>query len=302
VAGKGVPASLIMVEVATLFLNFFQDWTYRKNGTDLTHIVARINDSIESRGFKGRFAAFTLCLFDSVSGECHFCNAGDNIVHLYDSAERKKKTIALPESPASGVFPTFLIETKGGFPMHNLRLNTGDVLFLYTDGIEEAKRLFRDEQFNPVVCAAPGLKQDDPHGNHSVGQDSEEMTPERVTAIIEAVFAHGVFTLEKWHNPAGEEKLVFDFSGCAGTAEDAVLALVSVEKMFRMYKPPNATMFDRIQVDRKIDSFLREHFKQYDVYCVNHEDFPDAPEYMYYTYVREDPQYDDLTLVAIKRK
>ncbi|GMO47077.1 MAG: SpoIIE family protein phosphatase [Treponemataceae bacterium] len=301
VAGKGVPASLIMVEVATLFLNFFQDWTYRKNGTDLSQIVARINDLIESRGFKGRFAAFTLCLFDSFSGECHFCNAGDSIVHLYDSAEGRKKNIALPESPASGVFPTFMVETKGGFPMFNLRLNKGDVLFLYTDGIEEAKRLFRDEQFNPIVCAAPGLK-DDPHGNHSVGQSGEEMTPDRVTAIIEAVFARGVFTLEKWHNPAGEEKLVFDFSECAGTSEDVILALVSVEKIFRMYKPPNATAFDRVQVDRKIDSFLREHFKQYDVYCLNHEDFHDAPEYMYYTYVQEDPQYDDLTLVAIKRK
>jgi serine phosphatase RsbU (regulator of sigma subunit) len=302
VAGKGVPASLIMVEVATLFLNFFQDWSYRKNGSDLTPVVARINDLIESRGFKGRFAAFTLCLFDSVSGDCHFCNAGDNIVHIYDSASRKKKNVVLPESPASGVFPTFMIEMKGGFSMHSLRLNKGDVLFLYTDGIEEAKRLFRDEQFNPIVCAEPGLKQDDPHGNHSVGQDSEEMTPERVNAIIEAVFARGTFALEKWHNPVPGEKLAFDFSSCAGTAEDAILALVSVEKIFRMHKPPDATAFDRVQVDRKIDLFLREHFKQYENYCMNHEDFPDAPEYMYYTHVREDPQYDDLTLVAIKRK
>jgi hypothetical protein len=191
---------------------------------------------------------------------------------------------------------------KGGFSMHSLRLNKGDVLFLYTDGIEEAKRLFRDEQFTPIVCAEPGLKQDDPHGNHSVGQDGEEMTPERVNAIIEAVFARGTFTLEKWHNPAGEEKLIFDFSTCAGTAEDAILALVSVEKIFRMHKPPDATAFDRVQVDRKIDLFLREHFEQYEDYCMDHEDFPDAGEYMYYTHVREDPQYDDLTLVAIKRK
>ena len=68
VAGKGVPAALIMVEVATLFLDYFKDWKYEKNGYKLDYIVSRINDLIESRGFKGRFAAFTLCIFDSVSG------------------------------------------------------------------------------------------------------------------------------------------------------------------------------------------------------------------------------------------
>jgi hypothetical protein len=302
VSGKGVPASLIMVEVATLFLNYFQDWTYKKNGTNLTPIVSRINDLIESRGFKGRFAAFTLCLFDSFSGECHFCNAGDNIIHIYDSMTKKKKSIVLPETPASGVFPTFMVDMRGGFSMHSLRLNRGDVLFLYTDGIEEAKRLFRDEQFNPITCAVPGLKRDDPHGNHSVGQDGEEMTAERVNAIIEAVFEGASFTLQKWHNPIGEEKLVFDFSNCEGSAEDVILALVSVEKIFRMHKPSNATEFDRVQVDRKIDLFLRAHFKQYETYCMAREDVSGAKEYIYYTHVREDSQYDDLTLVAIKRK
>jgi serine phosphatase RsbU (regulator of sigma subunit) len=302
VSGKGVPASLIMVEVATLFLNFFHDWTFGTNGADLSPIVCRINDLIESRGFKGRFAAFTLCLFDSVSGDCYFCNAGDNIVHIYDSVARKKKSVVLPQSPASGVFPSFMVETKGGFSTHRLRLNRGDVLFLYTDGIEESKRLFRDERFNPISCAEPGLVQDDPHGNHSVGRDWETMASERIDAIIEAVFAGGVFVLEKWHNPVAGEKLVFDFSSCDGTAEDAILALVSVEKMFRMHKPPDATEFDRVRVDRKIDLFLRKHFKQYEDYCMNREDFPDTPEYTYYTYVREDPQYDDLALMAVKRK
>jgi hypothetical protein len=195
-----------------------------------------------------------------------------------------------------------MVDMKGGFSVHKLHLNKGDVLFLYTDGIEEAKRLFRDENFTPIVCAEPGLKQDDPHGNHSVGQDGEEMTPERVNEIIEAVFARETFVLEKWHNPAGDEKLVFDFSSCKGSSEDVILALVSVEKIFRMHRPPNATAFDRVQVDRKIDTFLKAHFKQYETYCMNTEDVPDAPEYMYYTHVREDPQYDDLTLVAIKKK
>ncbi|AEE17160.1 SpoIIE family protein phosphatase [Treponema brennaborense] len=302
VSGKGVPAALIMVEVATLFLNYFEDWTFKTHGTNLTPIVSQINDLIESRGFKGRFAAFTLCLFDSVSGDVHFCNAGDNLIHIYDGTERLKKTVTLPESAAAGVFPTFMVDMKGGFRVSSMKLKSGDVLFLYTDGIEEAKRLFRTPDFKPCVCAEAGLEPNEPHENHLVGQDGEELSPERVNAIIEAVFSRSTFNLVKYHNPVPGEILQFDFTTCEGTAEDAIMALVSIEKVFRMYKTPNVTEFDRVPVDRKIDAFLNEHFVQYGQYCLNKADFPGAPEYLYYTYMKEDEQYDDLTLVAVKKK
>lgn len=302
VSGKGVPAALIMVEVATLFLNYFKDWTYKTHGTKLQIIVSQINDLIESRGFKGRFAAFTLCLFDSKSGEVHFCNAGDNLVHIYDASEKKKKTIALPAAAAAGVFPSFMVDMKGGFQTQKMKLDKDDVLFLYTDGIEEAKRSFRDKNMNIITCTEPGLEKEAPHGYHIVGQDNEEMAPERVNAIIEAVFSKGFYTLHKFHNYIDNEELEFDFSTLEGTAEDAIMALVSVEKIFRMYKDPNATDFDRVQVDRKIDTFLSLHFKQYESYCAEKMDHPSLAEYLLYKKAKEDAQYDDLTLMAIKKK
>ena len=302
VSGKGVPASLIMVEVATLFLNYFRDWTYKKDKYNLSGIVGHINDLIESRGFKGRFAAFTLCIFDSIGGDVHFCNAGDNLVHIYDASENKKKTIALTETPASGVFPTFMVDMKGGFVVEKLHLDKDDVLFLYTDGIEEAKRLFRDKDYNLINCEESGLSEGDVHGFHTFGMDGEELAPDRVNAIIEAVFAKGTYKMEKFHSPIDNEELVFDFSSCKGTAEEAIMALVSAEKIFRMYPTPEATEFDRVQVDRKVDTFLQAHFMQYNEYCSNKKDHPQFNEYMYYTHIREDEQYDDLTLVAIKKK
>lgn len=301
VAGKGVPAALIMVEVATLFLDYFKDWTYKKNGYQLGYIVSRINDLIESRGFKGRFAAFTLCIFDSFSGDLHFCNAGDNIVHIYESDAKKMKVISLPETSAAGVFPSFMIDMKGGFSVSKVHLNKGDVLFLYTDGIEEAKRLFRSPDLQIYICAEPGLEKDAPHGTHSVGQDNEELGPERVNAIIEAVFSRSKYTLQKWHNPIPNEMFEFDFTTCTGSIEEAILALVSVEKIFRMYQDTKATEFNRVQVDRKVDSFLNKHFAQYAHYCAKRKDHPEYGEYLYYTHVKEDDQYDDLTLLAIKR-
>jgi len=302
VAGKGVPAALIMVEVATLFLDYFKDWKYAKNGYKLDYIVSRINDLIESRGFKGRFAAFTLCIFDTLSGDVHFCNAGDNIVHIYDAASRRMKIITLPESAAAGIFPSFMVDMKGGFRVVKQHLNPGDVLFLYTDGIEEAKRLFRTKDMKVHLCEEPGIEKDAPHGNHTVGQDNEEMGPERVNEIIEAVLARKKYSLFKWHNPEENEAFDFDFTLCEGTIEEAILALVSVEKVFRMYRDPSSTDFNRVQVDRKVDIFLNKHFKQYQVYCGNRKDHPEYHEYLYYTNVHEDAQYDDLTILGVRKK
>lgn len=302
VAGKGVPAALIMVEVATLFLNYFKDWTLKKDGFKLSTIVSQINDAIETRGFKGRFAAFSLCILDSATGDTYFCNAGDNIINIFDSLTGKMKEIKLKESSAAGVFPSSMVDMKGGFTVEHIKLNAGDVLFLYTDGIEEVKRLFRNEKFQPIVCAEPGLKEGDIHGTHTVGQDGEELGKERVNAIIEAVFAKRVFPLEKMHNPIKNEKLEFDFSDCEGTIEEAVLALVSVEKIFRMYKNSSAGALDTITVDKKIDLFLNKYFKQYPEYCMNRETHNDFEEYILYTNISEDEQYDDLTILGIKKK
>ncbi len=302
VAGKGVPAALIMVEVATLFLDYFKDWKYEKHGYKLGYIVSRINDLIESRGFKGRFAAFTLCIFDTVSGSVHFCNAGDNLVHMYSASERRMKTISLRETSAAGVFPSFMIDMKGGFTVETLKLSAGDVLFLYTDGIEEAKRMFRSADMQVFACAEEGLAPEAPHGNHSVGQDNEELGPDRVNSIIEAVFSRKSYTLSKWHNPEGNVDYEFDFASCEGSLEEAIIALVAVEKVFRMYVDPSAGELDRVQVDKKVDSFLARHFLQYERYCSDKKDHPEHGEYLYYTGVREDAQYDDLTILALRKK
>ncbi|MDR1903645.1 MAG: SpoIIE family protein phosphatase [Treponema sp.] len=303
VAGKGIPAALIMIQVATMFLNYFKSWKPTAKGMHIEEVVYQINDFIETLGFKGRFAAFTLCLFDSQTGIVRFCNAGDNIIHLFDASERKVKTLTLPETPATGVLPNFLVESKGGYTVQNITIDQGDILFLYTDGIEEAKRKFRTPEFVEMICAEGGAPNDTPHENHVVGQGDEEMGPDRVEGIINAVMNKEIYTLHKWHNPEGDTRdLQFDFTGCQGRVEDVIMAMVSVEKMFRCYKDPKADDDNHVLVDKKVDLFLKEHFLQYRTYCSNTRESPGNDAYMYYTHVKEDDQYDDLTILGIKRK
>jgi len=301
VAGKGIPAALIMIQVATMFLNHFKQWKPNAKGMQIQEVVYQINDFIEALGFKGRFAAFTLCLFDSETGVVRFCNAGDNVIHIYDASEGKKKNVVLPQTPATGVLPNFMIETTGGYSVHTLTIDHGDILFLYTDGIEEGKRKFRNSEFKEIICTEGPI--DTPHENHLCGQADEEMSPERVDSIIDAVMGRRKYVLKKFHNPEGDDtELEFDFSSCEGTVEEVIMAMVSVEKMFRCYKDPKADEDSRVLVDKKVDEFLKNHFLQYRRYCSHTREYPENNEYIYYTHVKEDEQYDDLTILGIKRK
>ena len=302
VAGKGVPAALIMVEVATLFQNYFQNWSYKRDGYNLSDIVMRINDVIESHGFVGRFAAFSLCIINMRVGDAYFCNAGDNIVHIYDKQARRLKSYTLRSGSAAGAFSSEMINLNGGYPVEKIHLNCGDILFLYTDGIEESKRKLRIPLSKPKDGADAILSEDNGDNNHLIGTDSETLGKDRVEAIIEAVFARKKFTLKKRQSDHIYEQMDFDFSSCNGTIEDAVLALISVEKVFRMYKDSSAQSFDCVQVDKKIDAFLSKCFLQYDIYCYDKEPHPIYDEYFYYKQIKEDIQYDDLTILGIARR
>lgn len=313
VSGHGVPAALIMTVVATLFRKYFEKWTYKTHGYSLDKLVVQINDFIESLGVKGKFATLMICLFDTKTGDVHMCNAGDNIIHIFDQKTRQEKVITLHEAPAAGPLPSFMVEMKGGFVVEKTHLNPGDVLFLYTDGIEEATRFFRNENFEIIKCQENGLAEGEIHINHKVGQESEQMENDRVKGILEAVLNRQTYTLKKYHSPVQNENLTFDFTSLQGNVDEAIMALAAVEKIFRIYKTPsaNGTVFrndggdvvvqgDVIRVDRKIDAFLKKTFNRYDYYCSSLADM-EEPNYVYYMNVNEDPQADDLTLLGIRK-
>jgi len=300
VAGRGIPAALIVVQVATMFLNYFKQWKPSPEGMRIEKLAYQINDFIETLGYTGRFAAFTLCLFDSETGDLRFCNAGDNIIHLFDSSERCIKNITLPQTPAAGILPNSAVESKGGYQVQTLTLDRGDILLLYTDGIEESKRKFRDFAFNEIACT--GNPDGTPHDGHLVGERSEEMGRQRVNGIINAVMNRGDYCLHKWHSGEEKQDMHFDFSGCEGGVDDLVLALVAVEKIFRCYHDSGAARDEWVLIEKKVDAFLKDHFLQYNKYCVETCECSDNDLYIYYTHLREDEPYDDMTILGVKRK
>ena len=305
VSGHGIPAAIIMTVVATIFRRYFEKWSYAKKGTQLNKLVEQINDFIEGLGLKGKFATLIICLLNVKTGELYMCNAGDNLVHIYDSASRSLKLLTLQSAPTAGVFTSDLVAMRGGFAVEKTVLNHGDILFLYTDGIEESTRRIREMDYsvrqNEVEVKKMNPKTHEEEVEIKLEDAKEEFGPERIKEIIEAVYNKKKFVLTKLDNPAAGELLEFDFTKCEGSVSESILALASLEKTFRLYKSPQVQQIDYIKIDKKIDEFLSKYFNMYDYYAAHKSDDAAGMNYVDYDEMLEDEQSDDLTLLAIKR-
>lgn len=305
VSGHGIPAAIIMTVVATIFRRYFEKWSYAKNGTHLEKLVEQINDFIEGLGLRGKFATLIICLLNVKTGELYMCNAGDNLVHIYDSASHKIKVLTLASAPTAGVFTSDLVAMRGGFVVEKTVLNHGDILFLYTDGIEESTRRIRELDYtvrqNEVEVKKMNPKTHEEETEIKMEDAKEEFGPERVQQIIEAVYNKRKFILTKQDNPNTTETLEFDFTKCEGNVQESILALASLEKVFRLYKSDKVTQTDYIRIDKKIDEFLLKYFNMYDYYAAHKTEDSSGVNYVDYDQMLEDEQSDDLTLLAIKR-
>jgi len=354
IAGHGVTASLIMVQVAALYVDYFRKVRVKAEETgrleyNLREFTFGINDLINEVGFKGRFAAFNLSVIDVRTSEYEMIHAGDNLVHFFDGSTRKMKVIELAEAPAAGQIESFMIESNPTmYQVVKGSLNRGDILFLYTDGIEEAHHILRDKDFKviqyqefpremigkdqefiqpeyeyikPTERAGEIYKADstedlikaaldeenlrvkkDSSLYKQIGatQDNEEFDPRRIDDIIEAVMNKTTYILERRCDLTIGKPLHFDFTNMEGSCEDVVMALASVEKVFRIV--PDTSQDSRnknVRVDKKIVNFLKEHFGEF-------KEFYDKPAgedtgYYYFSNMQEDVQDDDLTIWAYER-
>jgi len=301
VAGSGIPAALVTMQISTIFRSYFWSWDSGKLA-QMSELVYMINGFIEKMGASKRFAAFTFCIYDSETGEISFCNAGDNIVRIFDASERRIRSIVLPESPAAGILGNDMLASMGGgYRVHKLALEHGDILLLYTDGLEESRRKYRGPVFDGHTSTV-GVNRI-PHGNYIAGQWGEELGTQRIQDIIAAVANCSAYRLHKWHTPDGKEEFLhFDFSSCRGGVEEVILALAAVEKMFRCYRTDALTKDDRVLVDREIDAFLRTHFLEYHGYISYAEEYQGNDTHIYYTNLKEDYRYDDLAILGVERK
>jgi hypothetical protein len=185
-----------------------------------------------------------------------------------------------------------------------IRLDHGDILLLYTDGFEESSRARRGPDFKQLF---EDKKIVDREGNESTHREAlvEQLGEDRIKAATEAIMSRGTFSFTKEDDPLGSDlSYDFDFSRLDASPEDLVLGLAAVEKVFRLVPDPDVTEKDQVIVDTKIDAILAKCWLQYDRFCADRRPHPDPKrtEYQYYGRLKEDAQYDDLTMMLIRRK
>lgn len=126
VAGKGVPASLVMSRMSSVVRSVSEFVT------DAGEAVARINDHMCARAVEGRFVTFVLVILDLNNHSMSIVNAG----HMAPMIRKADGTIEEVGEESVGV-PIGVIE---GFPFEAVErtINPGETIVIYTDGVSEA--------------------------------------------------------------------------------------------------------------------------------------------------------------------
>ena len=124
VSGKGISASLFMSRAITL-LHLYAQMDYTP-----ARILEEYNNTLASQNPNGMFITTFIAIWDPVRGEMIYSNAGHNIPYVLSD-----RLIPLDQSHgvAAGLFEGEKYEDA------LITLKEGDTLFLFTDGVNEAK-------------------------------------------------------------------------------------------------------------------------------------------------------------------
>ncbi len=155
VAGKGLPASLLMASVRAAFR------AYAGDVYDLDEIMARVNRSVASDSRSNEFVTAWYGTIDCDKKRLTCCNAGHDIPLLLRNGEfRELRTGGM----VLGVNP------QEHYEKEVVQLQSGDLLWIYTDGVTDAMA-FSGEKFGKQRMRSALLQ----HANLSADQICRHM-------------------------------------------------------------------------------------------------------------------------------
>lgn len=161
VSGKGVPASLFMAVTHTLLK------AKASSGFDPNQIMTQVNLDLCDEKQVNMFVTAFLGILNISTGDLVYCNAGHNLPYIL-THNHEIKQIEKSKTLVLGVFANFLYSTK------ELRLNPGESIFLYTDGVTEATnsqaQLFEEARLVEVL-------------QQHLSSSSEELTKHVLAAV-----------------------------------------------------------------------------------------------------------------------
>jgi len=150
VSGKGIPASLVMAMIRSLFRSV----TAHEERAEF--IMRHMNDPLTEQNEQDMFATLFVGVLDLETGTLNYCNAGHNAPVLKKNVHAQLGLIECDANLPIGIVSGY--EYTG----QSTHLNQGDMLFLYTDGLTEAENgaheQFGEQLMLDVLADADGLQ------------------------------------------------------------------------------------------------------------------------------------------------
>lgn len=138
VSGKGLAASLLMSSLQA------RVHALCELQTDVAKLVSRLNHSTKANTPDNKFITGFFAAIDPLTGEMEYANAGHNPPVI--ARQNGKVELLTAGGPVLGILPN--INYVGG----RTKLETGDLLVMYSDGVSEAPNA-KDEEFSEEAVA-----------------------------------------------------------------------------------------------------------------------------------------------------
>ena len=129
VSGKGVPAALFMMKGKTILKNLAM---MMKNPDDLAAVMTLANQQLCQGNDEMMFITVFLAMLDLETGRLIYVNGGHNPPVLYRDDEKKFRYMDVEQNCVLGLMDEI------DFEQQETQINSGDILYMYTDGVTEA--------------------------------------------------------------------------------------------------------------------------------------------------------------------
>lgn len=145
VTGHGIEPSITAFQVKYLLRVFLRQ--YRDPGQAIEELNLMLSSS---KGRPEELVSLCAVVFDQVAGTLRFASAGHPPAWLWHDGQVE---------PLRSTGPLLTLDPKGSYTSREVRLDPGDLLLLYTDGLTEARAgeaLFGEERVAAILRRDPG--------------------------------------------------------------------------------------------------------------------------------------------------
>ena len=129
VSGKGVPAALFMMRSKTILKNLAMTMS---NPDDLAAVMILANNQLCQGNDEMMFVTVFMAILDLKTRKLTYVNGGHNPPMIYHNAEEKFDWLQMEENCVLGMMEEM------DFVQQETQLESGDIIYLYTDGVTEA--------------------------------------------------------------------------------------------------------------------------------------------------------------------